>query len=199
MQMSALTVWLVAFYFPIQIPSLFSRECIQRKIWCLWPYTGIDYNSTPLSATKGKGWSGKISPIGWVHLCLSTNFQYSQKEKGKYGEGVRAELMSLNRHNFLSGECIQRKIWCSWPYAGVDYNSTPLSAIHPHYKGKGVEWGRSLLLVEHICVSLLISKTANRKKESTEKGWELNLCLWIDMLWSMGNLMPELTLTPHRS
>jgi hypothetical protein len=53
------------------------------------------------------------------------------------------------------------------PYAGVDYNSlylylivksTPWSAIHPQFKGKGVDWGRSFLLVEHVCICLLISK-----------------------------------------
>ncbi len=42
------------------------------------------------------------------------------------------------------------------------------TAIHPHYKGKGVEWGKSLLLVEHIWICLLISKTTNRNMESTE-------------------------------
>ncbi len=31
-------------------------------------------------------------------------------------------------------------------------------------KGKGVEWGRSLLLIEHVCICLLISKTTHRKK-----------------------------------
>jgi hypothetical protein len=50
------------------------------------------------------------------------------------------------------------------PYAGVDYNSpylivNSLVSYSPHYKGKGVDLGRSLLLVEHICIYLLISKT----------------------------------------
>jgi hypothetical protein len=34
----------------------------------------------------------------------------------------------------------------------------------------GVELGRSLLLVELICICLLISKTTNRKREIMEKG-----------------------------
>ncbi len=42
------------------------------------------------------------------------------------------------------------------------------SAIHPHYKEKGVERGRSLLLVELICVCLLVYKTTNRKIERGE-------------------------------
>ncbi len=42
-------------------------------------------------------------------------------------------------------------------YAGVDYNSPYLivnsvvSYPPPCYKRKGVEWGKSLLLVYHIC------------------------------------------------
>jgi hypothetical protein len=32
-------------------------------------------------------------------------------------------------------------------------------------------------------------------EEGGGKGWELTLCLRIDILWSMG-LMPELTFTP---
>jgi hypothetical protein len=44
----------------------------------------------------------------------------------------------------------------------------PSAATHPRYKGKGVEWGRSLLLVvEHIGFCLLVSKTALL---CTEKG-----------------------------
>jgi hypothetical protein len=39
----------------------------------------------------------------------------------------------------------------------------------PFYKEKGVDWGRSLLLVEHNFICLLISKTTKRKRESTEK------------------------------
>jgi hypothetical protein len=39
---------------------------------------------------------------------------------------------------------------------------TPKSAT----KEKGVELGTSLLLVEHICICLLISKTINRKRVS---------------------------------
>ncbi len=55
-------------------------------------------------------------------------------------------------------------------YSKKNMVSGAQSAIHPHYKGKGVEWERSLLLVEHICICLLISKTTVRKRESTEKG-----------------------------
>ncbi len=56
-------------------------------------------------------------------------------------------------------EAVFKETWCVGPYAGVDYNSPNLIVnsivsypIHPHYKGKRVEWGKSLLLVEHICI-----------------------------------------------
>jgi hypothetical protein len=72
-----------------------------------------------------------------------------------------------------SRDYILRKTWCMGPYAGVDYNSSylivnsvvsyPMDNIHPHYKGTGVELRRSLQLVEHICICLLIFKTTNRK------------------------------------
>jgi hypothetical protein len=50
------------------------------------------------------------------------------------------------------------------PYAGVDYNSPYLIVNYavsypPPLQGKGVEWRKSLLLVVHICICLLISKT----------------------------------------
>jgi hypothetical protein len=35
-----------------------------------------------------------------------------------------------------------------------------------------------------------------KEKEEYEKGWELTLCLGLAIVWSMGNPMPELTLTP---
>jgi hypothetical protein len=71
------------------------------------------------------------------------------------------------------------------PYAGVDYNSpylivNSLVSYSPHYKGKGVDLGRSLLLVEHICIYLLISKTGFLCKQYGEgggKGREMTLCL----------------------
>jgi len=64
------------------------------------------------------------------------------------------------------------------PYAGVDYyspylifNSLAMQLSTPTTKRKGVEWGRSFQLVEHVCMCLLISKTTIRKiRESTEKG-----------------------------
>ncbi len=60
------------------------------------------------------------------------------------------------------------------PDGGVDNNSPYLivnSVVsYPYYRGTGVEWGRSLLLVELICICLLIFKITKRKRESTEKG-----------------------------
>jgi hypothetical protein len=73
------------------------------------------------------------------------------------------------------------------PYAGVDYNSpyiivNSLVSYPPHYKGKGVKWGRSFLEVEYICICLLISKSTNRKREEygevVGNGGGLTLCLY---------------------
>ncbi len=103
-------------------------------------------------------------------------------------------------------DCIQRKTWCIGPYVGVDYNSPYLIAnsvvgcVHPLYKGKGGQWGRSLLLVEHICICLLISKQPIGKGgllRSGREGVRADL-LFEHILWSLGNTMPELTLTPSR-
>ncbi len=45
-----------------------------------------------------------------------------------------------------------------------------LVSYSPHYKGKGVDLRRSLLLVEHICIYLLISKTGFLCKKYGEGG-----------------------------
>ncbi len=57
------------------------------------------------------------------------------------------------------------------PYAGVDYSSPYFivnSAVsYPPLTTKDKGWsGETLLLVEHICICLLISKTTNRKREA---------------------------------
>jgi hypothetical protein len=48
------------------------------------------------------------------------------------------------------------------------------AGIVPNYNGKGVEWGKSLLLFEHICICQLISKTGflckHKYREGGEKG-----------------------------
>ncbi len=50
------------------------------------------------------------------------------------------------------------------------FNSVVSHAIHPCYKRKGVECGRSLLLVEHISIYLLISKTGFLCKNKYKEG-----------------------------
>jgi hypothetical protein len=91
------------------------------------------------------------------------------------------------------------------PYARVEYNRTYLIVLsvvsYPsHYKGKGVEWGRSLLLVEHICICLQISKTGFLCKHKYREGGRGMEGVKTDLMsWSMGNPMPELALTPCRS
>ncbi len=95
------------------------------------------------------------------------------------------------------------------PYSGVDYDSpylivnsivsypTPLQRERGEVGKISPYW----LSNEHVCMCLLIPKTTLRKRESTEKGegrgWELTLCLWIGILWILGNPMPELTFLPH--
>jgi hypothetical protein len=52
-----------------------------------------------------------------------------------------------------------------------------------------MEWERSLLLVEHICICLFsrpVFLCEHKCAEGGGKGREMILCLWIDILWSMG-------------
>jgi hypothetical protein len=99
-------------------PMQGTRDCIQRKAWGMGPYAGVDYYSHylnvnsvvsyPLPLQKESGREGKISPIGWAHLYLFANVQNNKLQKGEYGErgrkGVRADLMSLNRHFMEHGQ-----------------------------------------------------------------------------------------------
>ncbi len=61
-------------------------------------------------------------------------------------------------------------------YAGVEQNSPDLivnSVVSYPLLLQRVEWGRSLLLVEHICICLLLSKTGLlRKHKYREEGGE---------------------------
>jgi hypothetical protein len=92
--------------YPLQVAS----DCIQRKTWCMAPFAGVDYNSPYLKVNfvasyplplRGRGKVGKISPIYRAHLYLSANFQKTnskRKRMEKEREGMRVDLMSLNRH-----------------------------------------------------------------------------------------------------
>ncbi len=83
----------------------------------------------------------------------------------------------------------QRKTWGLGPYARVDNNSHYLivnSVVRcpPPLQRERVEWGRSLLLVGHIFICLLISLTCylcQKEKGKYEEGggkeWELTLFL----------------------
>jgi hypothetical protein len=55
---------------------------------------------------------------------------------------------------------------------------------------KGVGWGRSLLLVEHICMCLLLSKTGflckHKNREGGGEGARANLICLNNHFWSMG-------------
>ncbi len=124
--------------------------------------------------------------------------------------GTSTSLTSLSlSYQFatdIACDCIQRKTWCMGPYEGADYNSYYLivnfvvSYQPPLQRERGGVGGRSSPLVEHIWICLLISKITKRNRESTKKrggrGSELSLCLQIDILWTIGNPMAELTLTP---
>ncbi len=76
-------------------------------------------------------------------------------------------------------------------------------AFYPNCKGKGVGWERSPNGWAQLNQSVdfhnifFMSIGKGEYKEGGGLGWELSLCLRIDILWSSGNPMPELTLTPH--
>ncbi len=80
---------------------------------------------------------------------------------GTESPSIPEKLLKVwRRGSTCSRGCIQRKKLFMELYAGIGYNSPyQLPSLHENYKGKGVELGRSLLLVEHICISQLISKT----------------------------------------
>ncbi len=79
------------------------------------------------------------------------------------------------------------------------------SAFHPNCKGKGVVWERVPYGWAQLNQSVdfqnifFMSIGKEEYKEGGGLGWELSLCLRIDILWSSGNPMPELTLTPLHS
>ncbi len=97
--------------------------CIQRKTWGIGPYAGVDYESSYLIVnsvvsylpplTRERGEMGKISPISWAHLYLSTNFQNTSTKKEGGGEGW--ELTSC--------------LWIDFPGA---WSSPCLSWLQPH-------------------------------------------------------------------
>jgi len=78
------------------------------------PYSGVDYNSPFLvshlcsqlstPATKGKWWSGE--DLCTLLISKTTNSEVQRRE------GVRADLMSLNRHFMEHGQ----------PHALADFN-----------------------------------------------------------------------------
>jgi hypothetical protein len=93
---------------------------------------------------------------------------------------------------------IQRETWGMGPYPGVVYSLTlshsPLQspAFHPNNDE-----------CQRIFHQLVKNGPANSKRHVRGKGREggggLTICLREDILWSIGNSMPELTLTPLHS
>jgi hypothetical protein len=80
------------------------------------------------------------------------------------------------------------------PDAGADYITSPYIIVH--FK---VQPSNSMTTN----VPPIIQKwNKNHERENEgggRKGWELNFCLRIDLLMSMGNFMPETTSTPLRN
>jgi hypothetical protein len=60
------------------------------------------------------------------------------------------------------------------------------TAFHPLCKGKGMGWGKYLLLVRHFHDMLFMSIGRGRERVGADYR--------TDILWSMNNLMPESTL-----
>ncbi len=94
-----------------------SWDCVHRKTWCTGPFARVDYYSLylivnsvvsyPPPLQRERGGVEKMSPIGWAHFHLSANFQKNKikrrvRRRGR--EGVRADLMSLNRHFMEHGQ-----------------------------------------------------------------------------------------------
>ncbi len=79
--------------------------------------------------------------------------QYFQFPENEHFGLVFVKTGSINSGTYLTVNCV-----VSYP--------------PPLQKGHGEEWGKSLLLVEHICICLLIFKTTKRKRERTEMGRE---------------------------
>ncbi len=75
----------------------------------------------------------------------------------------------------------------------LSYSRLRGPAFRLNYEGKGVGSERYLLLVGHICICFDVK----RKRKSTRKGGEGGLTLGVGLaiIWSMGNSIPELTLT----
>jgi hypothetical protein len=95
-------------------------------------------------------------------------------------------------------------VYCMGPYAGADYKnisltlSRELSTSTTRVRSGGNGCGRSLLLVWHICICLLIMEQPIGKRRSQKGGgnwWEL-YALEYKIYGAWGNPMPELSLTP---
>jgi hypothetical protein len=92
-----------------------------------------------------------------------------------------------------------------WPYVGVDYNppylivNSVVSYPPPLQRKRGGVEKISPLGGGHLYLSANFQNSQYEKGEygkGVGNGWELTLCLWIYILWSIGNPpMPKLTLT----
>ncbi len=108
---------------------------------------------------------------------------------------------SRNHAKKEAKDCIQRKTLCMGPYPAVAlnklfHNVSYLPPPPPPTKGKGLKWARSLLLVDHICICLLIFKTGFLCKQKGEGRGESRPFVFEKTLhgaWALGNPMPELT------
>ncbi len=128
-------------------------------------------------------------------------------EKGEAGNECRHCLChTCPLKRFISNtDCIQRKTWCrSWLLLTLSHSQLcSHAAIHPLLQRE--RGGLGKISPIGWAQFYLFANFQNNKKEKGEygeeggKGWELILCLWIAILWSMGNSMAKLTSIPQHS
>jgi hypothetical protein len=89
-------------------------------------------------------------------------------------------------------------VWDPMPQLTIIYNSV-VRYPPPLQRERGGVEKISLIGWAHLYLSANFQNPIlckHKYREVEGKGWELTLCLWIDFSWSMGNPIPELTMTP---
>ncbi len=143
-----------------------------------------------------------LSPVWACLIIWWERFRGVQKENDHGPLSIQSSLLAAQRLYSKKNVVYGTLTW-SWILLTLSHSQLRSQLSTLTTKWWEVDWGRCLLLVVYI-FSVCYSNFQNNKQEKGEgegawKGWELTLCLWIDILWSMGNPMPELTLTPLRS
>ncbi len=167
----------------VKIPKISSWLNVHKKVAVASLSTLCDSRSAPM-------------PSGSVHGCfrIGTDMGVISFSRGGLGNVILLLCKRCCPVNYFSpSDCTLEKNMVygtlSWSWLQLTLSHSQLNSVvsypPPLQRGRGGV-GK---MVEHICICLLISKTSNRKRESIDKGrkrWALPLCLWIDILWSIG-------------